>query len=197
MNFTIIYVSFLLISTIYRLRRITRSYDTEPKHGQVYTPISYAILLGLYLLIWISSMAEYFYFQNILPVRKINLIISGIGFLMYVGIIPLRTWAAKTLVKYLSPDIKIVENHKLIKEGPYEYLRHPLALCVIIEVFGLTLIPNSYYSFLIALFVFFPYMFFRIYLEEKALIEKFGQEYLDYKKEVYAFLPIRKSNRLS
>lgn len=98
----------------------------------------------------------------------------------------------KTLGKWMSQDIKITENHKLIKEGPYRYMRHPLTLCIIIETFGLTLIPNSYYSFLFTLLVFLPYSIFRIYAEEKALIEKFGKPYLDYKKEVYALLPLRR-----
>ncbi len=192
MNFTLIYIIFLIISIIYRLRRVSRSYVSEPKPGKIYAPISYAVLLCFYLLIWISSVAEYFYFQIISPVREINLIVSGLGFLIYVVIIPLRSQAAKSLGKYLSSDIKIMEDHKLIKEGPYRYIRHPLALYVIIEVFGLTLIPNSYYSFLAVVFIFLPYTIFRTYLEEKALIEKFGQEYLDYKKQVYAFLPIKK-----
>jgi len=191
-NFTIFYIIFIIISTIYRFRRITKSYEAQPKPGKVYASISYALMLCLYLLIWVSSVAEYFYFQIISPGRKINLLVSGIGFLMYVGTIPLRARAAKTLGKYLSPDIKIMDDHKLIKEGPYEYLRHPLTLCVIIEVFGLTLIPNSYYSFLVAVFIFLPYTIFRTYLEEKALIDKFGQEYIDYKKQTYAFLPVRK-----
>ncbi|MEW6608502.1 MAG: isoprenylcysteine carboxylmethyltransferase family protein [bacterium] len=188
MNFTFIYVAFLIISTVYRLRRITKSYSEEPGPGKVYVPISYSILLLLYLLIWAGALVEYFY----LHIQKVNLMISGIGFLMYVSVIPLRDCAAQTLGKYLSPDIKIVEGHKLIKEGPYKYIRHPLALSAIIEVVGITLIPNSYYSFLATLFIFLPYMLFRIHLEEKALTEKFGQEYIDYKKEVSAFLPFKK-----
>lgn len=180
------------MSTIYRVRRINKSYADEPKPGKVYFPLTTPFMIGLYLLVWMCSIGEYFYFQYILRPHKINLIISLVGFLMYVGVIPLRRWAASTLGKYLSPDVKITLDHKLIKEGPYKHLRHPLSLCVMIEVCGFTLIPNSYYSFLIALFIFLPYVVFRAYLEEKALIEKFGQEYLDYKKDVYPFLPLKK-----
>ncbi|MFH1564071.1 MAG: isoprenylcysteine carboxylmethyltransferase family protein [Nitrospirota bacterium] len=190
--FTFGYLFFIIGSMIYRLIRLTKSYSVEPKHGKVEAPLSYPILLCLYLLIFIISIIEYFYCRFIIQIREINLIVSGIGVLMYVGVIPLRAIAIQFLGKHISPDVKITEDHKLIKEGPYKYLRHPLALCVIIEVLGITLIPNSYYSFLIALFIFLPYMIFRTYLEEKALIDKFGQEYLDYKKQVYAFLPVKK-----
>jgi protein-S-isoprenylcysteine O-methyltransferase Ste14 len=70
-------------------------------------------------------------------------------------------------------------------------MRHPLIFCAIIEAFGLALIPNSYYTFLIALLGFMPFMLFRAYLEEKALIKEFGEEYLKYKKEVFGLLPIK------
>ncbi len=192
MNFTLIYLAFLIISTIYRLGRITKSYETEPKPGKVYFPSSYPILLALYLLIWIGSVSEYFYLQYINPVRQINLFISTIGFLMYVLIIPLRDVSAKALGKYLSPDVKILDDHQLIKEGPYKYIRHPLAVCVIVEVMGLTLIPNAYFTLLFSLLIFTSYILLRTYLEEKVLIEKFGQAYLDYKKEVPGYLPFKK-----
>jgi protein-S-isoprenylcysteine O-methyltransferase Ste14 len=110
---------------------------------------------------------------------------------MYAGVIPLRAKAVEALGKYMSPDIKIVEDHKLIRTGPYRYLRHPLTLCVMMEVIGFTLIPNSYFSLIAALIIFCPFVIYRMYLEEKALIEKFGQEYLDYKKEVPTLLPLR------
>jgi protein-S-isoprenylcysteine O-methyltransferase Ste14 len=44
---------------------------------------------------------------------------------------------------------------------------------------------------LIALLGFMPFMLFRVYLEEKALIKWFGEEYLKYKKEVFGLLPIK------
>lgn len=192
MNFTLIYLAFLIISTIYRFGRITKSYETESSPGKVYFPSSYPILLALYLLIWIGAVSEYFYLQYINPDREINLFISTIGFLIYVLTIPLRDVSAKTLGKYLSPDVKILDDHQLIKEGPYRYIRHPLALCVIVEVIGLTLIPNAYFTLLFCLLIFTPYIIWRTYLEEKALTEKFGQAYLDYKKEVSAYLPFKK-----
>lgn len=193
MNFTLVYVAFIITSTIYRILQLGKSYKFEPKPGKVYAKTSYSILLALYLMIIVGSILEYFYCRYIICLRpEVNLLISGIGFLMYAGVIPLRVRAVETLGRYISPDIKIVEDHKLICAGPYRYLRHPLALYVMIEIIGFTLIPNSYFSLIAALIIFCPFMLYRIYLEEKALIEKFGQEYLDYKKQVYALLPLKR-----
>ncbi|MDI6791700.1 MAG: isoprenylcysteine carboxylmethyltransferase family protein [bacterium] len=189
MNFTHFYLIFLIGSSFYRVRRIIKSYSYEPRPSKVSVSFTFPIMLLLYLTVWCGAIFEYFYLTYILQIKEINLIVSFIGFLMYIGVVPWRGWAADTLGKQMSPDIKIVEDHRLIKDGPYRYMRHPLIFCAIIEAFGLALIPNSYYTLLIALFGFTPFMLLKAYLEEKALVKEFGPEYLHYKKEVYGFFP--------
>jgi protein-S-isoprenylcysteine O-methyltransferase Ste14 len=90
----------------------------------------------------------------------------------------------------MSCDVKVTEGHRLVKEGPYRYIRHPLILCVILEVIGFTLVSNSYFSTLGAILIFLPFMLYRIKLEERALIEKFGHEYIDYQHTTWMLLPI-------
>ncbi|MEK7274222.1 MAG: isoprenylcysteine carboxylmethyltransferase family protein [Candidatus Desantisbacteria bacterium] len=192
MTFTTIYIVFIVLSTIYRLRRITRSYSVEEKPAKIYGHFIYPIMLMLYLLITVGSIFEYFYCRYVLQARPdVNLIISLIGLIMYVGTIPVRTWSLSHLREHVSGDIRINEDHRLIKDGPYNYVRHPLALCVIIEVIGFALIPNAYFSTLIAIGLFLPFMLYRIRLEEKALIERFGYEYIDYQKGVGMLIPWR------
>ncbi len=191
MNFTAIYIGFLVISTFYRIRRLISSYSNEPRSGRVSFSFTYPVMLFFYLGVWFFAIFEYF-FTHILKTQEINPWVSLIGFVIYVGVIPLRDSAASVLGRHLSSDIKIAEGHRLVKDGPYSYMRHPLVFCAIIEVFGLALIPNSYCTFLTALFGFMPFMLLRVYLEEKALMEKFGEEYLKYKKEVFGFFPLKK-----
>ncbi len=192
MTFTILYIIFIVLSTTYRLRRITRSYSVEGKPAKIYGHFSYAIMLMLYLLITLGSIFEYFYCRYVLQDRhEVNLIISLIGLMMYVGVIPLRAWSLSHLKEHVSHDIKINDDHRLIKDGPYRYVRHPLALCVIVEVIGFALVANAYFSALIAIGLFLPFMLYRIRLEEKALIERFGYEYIDYQKKVDRLIPWR------
>lgn len=192
MNFTHFYLIFLIVSTFYRVRRIIKSYSYEPRPGKASVSFTFPIMLLLYLAVWCGAIFEYFYLTYILKIKETNLIVSFIGLLMYIGIVPWRGWAADALGKQMSSEIKIVEDHRLIKEVPYRYMRHPLAFCAIIEAFGLSLIPNSYFTLLFVLLVFFPYMLFRIYLEEKVLISEFGDEYLKYKKEVFGLFPFKR-----
>ena len=102
----------------------------------------------------------------------------------------LSIWAIKTLDKYWTIEIEIRDVHPLIKNGPYKYMRHPHYLFLFCEVLGLPLIANAYYSFVFIAIIFIPLIILRFIFEEKALTEKFGAEYLKYKKEVWAFFPI-------
>ncbi|MDI6703187.1 MAG: isoprenylcysteine carboxylmethyltransferase family protein [bacterium] len=185
MNFTLFYIAFLFLSLIYRqMRRSATSRNKEEK-GVIYSKSIYPIQFILYMVLFIGCAIEYLLFR-----RRVNLAICSTGFIMYFFGIFNREWVIKSLGKYWSHYIEIKKDHRLIKEGPYRYVRHPHLLCLLIEMTGLALIPNSYYSLLLIWLIYLPITLWRIYLEEKALIEKFGKEYIEYKKEVYALLPL-------
>lgn len=188
MNFTVVYVGFIIMVCVYRVRRLSKSYAHKEEPSEVKKPVSYAIMLCLYLLVFIGSIMEYFFINY---GQEVNLVLSGVGFLLYVSVMHLRGKALKALGIYVSPDVEIKEDHQLIRNGLYRYIRHPLALCVILELIGFTLVSNSYYSLTGVILLFIPFMLYRIKMEEKALIEKFGQDYLDYKKEVPALIPFK------
>lgn len=188
-NFTNFYITFLILSSVYRVWR-RRKYNTKGKReGSIirYAKPICTIQIVFYIILSISCIVEYFLLK-----RTINLLVSIIGIVLYLFGIIGREWVVKTLGEYWSPHIEIKENHKLVKEGPYRYLRHPNSFLLQAEVTGLALIPNSYYSLFFVWLVYFPLTLIRIHLEEHALIEKFGKEYIDYKKEVWALLPLRK-----
>ncbi len=188
-EFAVAYLAFLVLSSVYRVRRLIKSYRRPVGcRSTVYAPATYTIVLAIYVSIALAAIMEYL----ILRSEQINLWVSLGGVMMYVAVVPLRARAIKILGENMSPEIEIKKDHQLVKKGPYGYLRHPLAFCVIIELAGFTLVSNSYYALLGVSAVFFPFILLRVYLEEQALIEKFGNEYLEYKKEVFALLPFRK-----
>lgn len=188
-DFTLLYILFLVISSIFRIWRNTVT-KNRSGDGVVYAKPIFAVQAWLYITILISAITEYFTLN-----REVNLTLSLLGFIMYLLGILGREWVIRSLSDYWSADIRIREDHRLIKEGPYRYVRHPNLFCLLIEMNGFCFIPNSYYSFLSVWLIYFPVILVRIYLEEKALIEKFGQEYLDYKKELYVLLPLKKVRR--
>ena len=185
------YVAFLFCSTLYRIQRLRASYARFTGQGSVHYPFSYFILLTLYVFIALTAMLEFFVIRSNGP---INFLVTFLGLTLYAGVIPVRQRAITILGSNMSPEVEIKKAHTLVKEGPYSYLRHPLALCVLIELAGFTLVSNSYYAFLGVVTMFFPFLLLRIFLEERALSERFGEEYLQYKREVFALLPFRKKH---
>ena len=180
---------FLIIIGAIVVQRLIESYLPNSKKLKgvklaKWTGIAFSVT---YPLLIFGSVGEYF----LIP-RKINLWISGIG----VGIVAVRIWlkwwAMFTLGEYWSVQIEVRESHKLVKEGPYRYLRHPAYLSNLMEYLGVSLIANAYYTLIGVLVIYLPLNLIRLYLEEKELIRKFGEEYEDYRKKVPALLPIRK-----
>lgn len=132
-------------------------------------------------------IVEYFVLQ-----REINFTVTALGLFMFIASFVIRNQCSKTLGEFRTIHIEIREKHSLIKQGLYRYVRHPWYSAIMLEVLSLPLIPNAYYTFLVALLIYIPLLLVRVRIEEKALIEKFGKEYIEYKKEVAAFLPIKK-----
>ncbi|MFX1537804.1 MAG: methyltransferase family protein [Promethearchaeota archaeon] len=111
-----------------------------------------------------------------------------IGFLgAFLGVI-LRIQARRTLKQFFSPTLKVSEDHQLIIEGIYNYLRHPAYLGSLFLSFGIPLIFSSLYGF-ICMLLFIPCILYRIHIEEQMFIEKFGKDYLNYRKRVKRLIP--------
>jgi protein-S-isoprenylcysteine O-methyltransferase Ste14 len=184
MEFIIFYILFLILSSGFRIIRNRATRNREG--GVVYFKPIFTVQFWLYVAVLILTIVEFFVVSP-----KINLFVTLSGLIIYLAGIVGREWAIKTLGEYWSADIRIKEDHKLIKDGPYRYVRHPNLVCLLLETNGLCLIPNSYWTLIFVWTIYLFSILLRMYLEERALIEKFGQEYNDYKKEVFALLPIK------
>ena len=146
---------------------------------------------------WITQLIYIFYIlpficspvEFMLVERDFNYFLSGVAFITYLSGWVLSIWAIRTMGKYWTVEIEIRDNHPLVKKGPYRYLRHPHYLFTAIELFCLPLIFNAYYSLTVVMIVFIPILSLRVLFEEKEMIKKFGEEYLNYKKEVWGLFP--------
>ena len=69
----------------------------------------------------------------------------------------------------------------LVTTGPYRWCRHPLYLSFILIILGLDLMFGSPAGILVTLLLALPSMIYRARLEEKALADRFGEEWEAYK----------------
>jgi protein-S-isoprenylcysteine O-methyltransferase Ste14 len=93
-----------------------------------------------------------------------------------------------TLGRFFSEAIRIKPEHKLITSGPYRFIRHPIYLGEILYFLSIPMIFGSLYGFVIML-VLIPMLLRRISVEERVLVSKFGQEYVEYTLKTKKLIP--------
>ncbi len=70
----------------------------------------------------------------------------------------------------------------LVTKGPYRWCRHPLYLSFMVIVLGIDLMFGSPLGVLATLLLVLPSVIYRARLEEKALADRFGEEWEAYKR---------------
>jgi len=115
-------------------------------------------------------------------------VFAGAGLVLFLVGLGIRLTGKRALGKYYSYGLRILPDHKLVTNGIYRYARHPISLAVLIYDPGIPLIFSSFYGFLIMLALI-PLVLYRIGIEERMLIQKFGDEYRDYMKRTKKLIP--------
>ena len=123
----------------------------------------------------------YIYFQYFLETVGTLNIFSYLGIVLLIPSIILFTIARIQLGDAFQASAKA---NKLVKTGIYKKVRHPIYLFGIIFFLGIIFITQMFFL-LIFLAVLILLQINRIKKEEKVLTEKFGNEYLEYKKQTW------------
>lgn len=108
--------------------------------------------------------------------------------LLIVGIV-LREWSIWVLGKHFTVQVQIREKAKLVKQGPYKYIRHPSYTGGILSIIGITLSIGTWFGALVAFAVILIVYHYRISIEEKVLQAAFSSEYEEYKKGTWKLFP--------
>ena len=107
--------------------------------------------------------------------------------LAFLGIL-FAFWARIILGTNWSGDASLKKDQILIKNGPYNIVRHPIYSGLTFAVIGSTITENALIG-LIAVLLILLFSYFRIKTEERQMKEVFGKEYEVYSKRVKAFIP--------
>ena len=82
---------------------------------------------------------------------------------------PLRYWAIRSLGGHWNTRILVVPGEKLVRKGPYRYIKHPNYVVVVVEVLTLPLIFGARATSLVFSILNAVLLFVRISEEERAL----------------------------
>jgi len=113
--------------------------------------------------------------------RYFGLVLCAIGVII-------RLLALKALGTFFSAYVTLQSNHRLVREGVYKQIRHPLYLSLLLIPTGIALIFASVLALpILALAIIF--IFDRIGKEESLLAERFGPSFEDYRRNTWKLIP--------
>ncbi|GJM31114.1 MAG: hypothetical protein DHS20C18_01150 [Saprospiraceae bacterium] len=112
-----------------------------------------------------------------------------IGGLLLAAGLGLRIWSIRILGKYFTTTVKQVDNHQLVTSGPYASIRHPSYLGAYLAFLGNAVFLGAWmaagFTFILMLVAY----NIRINVEEKTLVQIFGDQYQQYQKRTKRLLP--------
>jgi protein-S-isoprenylcysteine O-methyltransferase Ste14 len=102
----------------------------------------------------------------------------------------LRHWSIHLLGKYFRTTVELEKGQKVVRTGPFRYIRHPSYSGMILFCIGYGLVAQNWLSLIVA--VLFPTvsLLYRIKIEEAALVQGLGAEYEQYQKKTKRLVPL-------
>jgi protein-S-isoprenylcysteine O-methyltransferase Ste14 len=114
-------------------------------------------------------------------IRYIGLVLFVLGF---IGM----NWAEATLGKQFSVQVTIQDSHQLVTNGPYQYLRHPRYLGIILFNIGISLVFRSWLALILVAGVTLV-LIWRIHDEETLMHQEFGADWEAYCQRSWRLIP--------
>jgi len=147
---------------------------------------------GSLALLWIAITAAAYAGSALRAVRATRIdgtwaFWTGIA-LIAAGIV-IRWSAILTLRRYFTVDVAIQQGHELVERGIYSVVRHPSYSGALISFAGLGLAFRNWLSVAVVIITTVAALSYRIAVEERALIDHFGDSYRDYARRTKRLIP--------
>jgi len=97
-------------------------------------------------------------------------------------------WARVHLGRNWSATVTLKQDHELITTGPYGIVRHPIYTGLLIAIIG-SAIARDEVRGVLAVVVAWAALWRKLKLEEKWMVEMFGEKYRAYRARVPALIP--------
>ncbi len=147
---------------------------------------------GSFLLIYVASLVGlgaglYLRYRNIgvvpfwVQVLALALLVCGTV---------LREWAIALLGRFFSRTVRIEQGHRLITTGPFRWIRHPAYTGMLIMDTSIILGFGTWVGAILMFGLLLLAALYRIRVEERALLEAFGDEYRSYMRRTWLLFPL-------
>ena len=146
---------------------------------------SFVKLIGSALLVYIPLLTD-----GVLALRLYPQIIwiDNIGSVVVATGVFLAIWARSLLGKNWSGRVMLQNQHHLIKEGAYRFVRHPIYLGGLLAMFGSSLVLGQVFGFAYSILSTFG-LVMKSRQEDVLLAKQFPDEFPKYKRQVKMLFP--------
>ena len=129
---------------------------------------------------------DYLIFENVHQNIIFHIVSLLVGIFLLSLVMKISKNTGRTLAKYgREGKLKRMQTNVLVKQGIYKYMRHPMHLGLFLFPLGIAFLIGSPSFILIIAPIEIIFMLIMIKLvEEPGAIKKFGDGYLNYKKQV-------------
>jgi protein-S-isoprenylcysteine O-methyltransferase Ste14 len=151
-------------------------------------PAGFLFLVLLpYLLLVVSPSLDARLGLDRLDPSPASLIIGG--FLLVVGLV-FALWSIYTQFTLgRGTPLPVIPTRRLLTTGPFRYCRNPMTLGTILAYLGLSIAAATFVGILIVVALAGLLLVYLKRMEENELAERFGEEYLAYRREVPFIIP--------
>lgn len=108
--------------------------------------------------------------------------------LLLVGV-AVRWHAILSLGRHSTMNVAILSEHRLVQTGLYGKVRHPSYTGMLLAFLGLGVAFGSWMSLATLMIPITVAFLYRIHVEEALLLETFGEEYAEYRRETKRLVP--------
>ncbi|MBN2500775.1 MAG: isoprenylcysteine carboxylmethyltransferase family protein [Anaerolineales bacterium] len=105
-----------------------------------------------------------------------------------IAMLPMIYWLFSSLGDNVTPTVVTRQEHQLVTQGPYRWIRHPLYTFGFLAIFASAITLDNWFIILTGLITI-NAILLRTPLEEAKLIEKFGDEYRRYMQRTGRYVP--------
>ena len=185
--FIMVFALGLSISTYYRrLARKSSEAIYRRQEGTLASILRAALALPLLLAIFL-----YAFLPGRMGWSTINLPVwvrwlgAGLG----VTCLPLMWWVFTSIGSNISETVLTKREHRLVTDGPYRWVRHPLYGVGLLKILALSLMASNWFMALLWLIYVLVFRYIVIPIEESKLIAAFDGEYEQYQARTGALAP--------
>jgi protein-S-isoprenylcysteine O-methyltransferase Ste14 len=107
--------------------------------------------------------------------------LSGVGIFLTSFGVAVAIWARYRLGEYWSARVTLKEDHRIIRTGPYAFVRHPIYTGMLVAAVGTAAVVGEWRGVVAVFLVFFTHSL-KAKREESLLMTEFGAEYMEYRR---------------